>query len=480
MKDKFASFVENKLTDKVMQIICVVLFLAYYFIGMMSYATAPIKPLYSLLVSSSTLAVVLRAFLCGLICLFSLLILYKYKLKFQWKWFILFIAVLLFNLFAIILSPLTYKYLHVEGLYKVVHIIELNPGLGTVVVMYLSALADFALAFCMLFILPTVFHDKKKILWIVLPVVLFGLLECSYSLIVERANYVYRLSHLDDPNTGYTHVVHATFGNKEDWGSFLTVAFCCSLVSLLFLGKTIKEKIFKAISIICLPVFAFCALVSLCKTAILAIGLCSVCALLCLWFMSRKKSKGIFIIVTVTYSLLLILVIIFLATNGFNLPILSKISSFVLDVLTHGAEYAAEGRAKIWLMFAQNVRTYNLFFGIGKANLNVYTKFVAKEGMSVIHNGLVYFFGSYGIVGFMLLVGLLGFVIFNLIKLRKINPNYPFIFIGLFIASFIFVLAESEVLIISSSAPIFMFNVLLVVLPQGLLLNYSNKKGEEL
>ena len=165
--------------------------------------------------------------------------------------------------------------------------------------------------------------------------------------------------------------------------------------------------------------------------------------------------------------------------DGFGITLLSKVSTFVKSLVFNQSERAIEGRASIWLNYVENVRGYNLYFGMGKAYINSYTASINYEGHTAIHNGLAYFFACYGLVGFMTLISILCVIIFRIIKTRKINSFYPFMFIGLFLIAIIFVLAETEVLAISTSTPIFVFNVLLILLPQGLLYGCNNREVAE-
>lgn len=474
---KIVDFIRNKISDKAMAIMGVALLGTYYFVGLLSYITVPIKPIYRVLTSSSMVAIILRALMCAFVCLFCIVIVIKYKQKIKWGWLVIFCFVLFMTLISILISPMTYEYMFSESLYKVVHIVLLNPGIPKTIVMYLSSVADFAFAFCILFIMPTVINDKKKLLFILLPIVAIGLFECCYSLVVEKENYLYLLNHPDDPFGGYNNDIGATFGNKEDWGAFLTVSFVSAVASIFFLKKakkTIIVKIGLSIAAVTMSVFA---VLSLCKTAMLAIGLCCIMLLIGGIVMMAKKSKIRFWIAISLSVVLVGLIATFFATKGFGVQILNKVYNFFHNFIINRAEHAVEGRTSLWLNYMENIRGYNLFFGMGKSYVSIYTKMLVPETQSTIHNGFVYFFASYGLVGFLLFVALLLLVIRNIICLWRINNFYVFLFIGILLAGISFVLAEAEVLIISSSTPIFIFNLLTVILPAGLLI--KKKKEQE-
>ena len=476
-ENKLVSFIQNKISDRAMKIAAIVLICVYYFIGLMSYITVPIKPIYSLFVSTSLFAVILRAVMCAIICLFSLIVLFKYNLKMPWKWFVLFCFILFMTLICILISPMVYEYMYVENLYKVIDVIRLNPGIKQTAVSYLSSIADFAFAFCILFILPYMYQDKKKLLWLLLPIIGIAVLECFYSIIKERAAYIAFFKDPGNPNSGYALNIRATFVSKQDWGAFLGVAFASSLSCFFILGKNRIEKALKIVFLCLCFMFYFFVVCCLCKTAILGIGLCFITLLIGLIVISYKKSFKLGIILSCIFGCLFLGLIIAISFDGFGINILSKISTLVKSLLFNQSESAVEARSSIWLNYIENVRGYNMFFGFGKAYVSTYSASINHGGHTTIHNGLAYFFASYGLAGFMLLISLFGVVLFRIIKTRKINPFYPFMFIGLFLIALIFILAESEVLVVSSSTPIFVFNVLLVLLPQGMLFASRNKEA---
>ena len=474
MINKIRSFIYNKISDKAMLYIGIVLLCVFYFIGLLSYITVPVPALFRLFKSSSILAILLRAFTCGLICLYSILVIFKYKPKIKWSWLVIFCFVLLSTLVCILISPLTYEYMYVEELYKVVHVVILNPGLGRTVVMFLSSIADFAFAFCILFVLPYVLNDKKKLLWLLLPIVAIGLLECCYSLFKERDLYIYLFNHPDDPFGGYGHEVGATFGNKEDWGAFLTVAISSSLCSIFFLGKTTKEFILKILLGVSAFIMSVFVVLSLCKTAMLGIFLLFITLFIGFIIASYFKSKRLAVICTSIFLVIICFAIVFFVTNGFGISFLSKICNYIKNFVFKRGSDALEGRSSLWLNYMENVRGYNLFFGMGKNYVNVYTKTLVPEGQSAIHNGFAYFFASYGLIGFIVLICLLCLVLRNILLNWRTNKLQTFLFLGVFAAALTFVLAESEVLIISSSTPIFVYNVLVVILPAALVLKNEN------
>lgn len=479
MFKKIENFINSKMSEKTFAILGVAILGIYYFVGLLSYITVPIPSINKIFVSSSITAVVIRAAMCALVCVFSCAVVIKFKVKIKWGILILFCFALLMMLICILISPFTYEFSYISNYYNIVSVVKLHAGLPRTLAMYLSSVADFAFAFCLVFILPTVINDKKKLLFLVIPIVCIGLLECCYSIIKEKDLYVYLINNPDDPFGGYGHQIGATFGNKEDWGAFLTVSFVSAFAGILFLNEFKKHWAFQILLGISMAIFTVFSILSLCKTAMLAILVCLILIAIGLIVKSFYKSKKIGWILLAISLAILILFILFLTTGGFGIPFLSKINDFLTKFIISRAENAVESRASLWLNYMQNVRGYNLFFGMGKTNVGMYSRVLTQDSLHGMHNGFAYFFASYGLIGFAILVGLLIYSIYSILKLFSINHFYTFAFLGILAAGIIFVLAEAEVLIVSTSAPVFMYNVLAIALPIGLIKKNEKEKLKE-
>ena len=461
----------------------VIVIMVYYYLGLLSYITVPIKPIYRLFTSGSSVALIIRAVMTAIMCLYCLLvIIVNREHKIQWKWMIVFIYILLFTLLSAALSPQTYNYIYVsQGNYNVVYWVQASTGFNRLFTMYLSSISDFALAFCFLFILPIVFNNKKQLLILLLPIVFIGLFECCYSIIKEREEYIKLINMVDPQYGGYNIGIGATFGNKEDWGAFATVAFVSTIGSIFCLDSKKKVNVlFKILlSLASFVIFVFSCM-SLCKTAIGAQVFCLIILLVYLFFVFYKKNKKLFICYCCLVTFLLLLIVVFLSVQplqsiGFLGKIYKIINAYIISPIFGGA---ASGRTEIWMRFVNKLRTYNMFFGLSKGGVSTYSQVVTIEGQSAIHNGFAYFFGSYGIFGFSIYVILLGLILYRIVKLRKTcNTSVVFLSLCAFVSAMVFSLAESEVLLISGSNPIYIFNILVCVLPQGLLLKNTKEDG---
>ena len=458
----------------------IIVILLYYYIGLLSYITTPIRPIYHLFTSSSSVAVLLRALMTALVCLYSLLVVIVNREKIQWKWAVIFIYILLFTLISTAISPQTYNYIYISNSnYQTIYWVQASSGFKRLFTMYLSSVSDFALAFCFLFILPLVVNNKKQIMILTLPIVIIGLLECVYSIIVERGEYIKLLNYTNPEYGGYNINIGASFGNKQDWGAFATVSFISALMSFFLIdSKNWKYKLFKAFLIISSLILFVFSVASLCKTAIMSEIFSYIFIAVYLIYYFFKKNKIVFAI----YLFLLLFIVISLVafytipslhSNGILDKIYKITYNFIFGRLNEGTIF---GRTSIWLRFVENLRTYNLFFGLSKGGVSTYSQVVTIEGQSSIHNGFAYFFGSYGLLGFSIYTILLVIVVRRIFRLFKYHKPLFFITLASFTAALVFSLAESEVLIISGSNPIFVFNILVCVFPQGYLVRIKKTK----
>ena len=239
MKTFINNFVERIRSDKCRNIInkCgIFVILFYYFVGLLSYITVPITPIYRLFVSSSGFAVAIRILLIAIVLIYSILVVIANKEKIKWHWVVIFVSLLFCCLISIIISPSKYELIYQEALYGVVHKKTISPGFTKNLIMYFSSLADFVFAFCILFILPIVINNKKQILYLLLPIVVICLFECLYSIVKEKDVYLYLIQNPNDIFGGYGHEIKATFVSKQDWGAFLGISFTSAFFSLSIVG----------------------------------------------------------------------------------------------------------------------------------------------------------------------------------------------------------------------------------------------------
>lgn len=455
--------------DKINKLSIVVILL-YYYIGLLSYITVPIRPIYNLFISSSSFSIVVRACLTALVCFYSLLVIIVNREKMQWKWLIIFVYVLLFTLLSTALSPQNYTYIYVTKLYNIVHKAEIAPGLSRILILYLSSISDFALAFCFLFILPLVINDKKQLFILLIPVIVIAVFECIYSLVFEKEEYIKLIKTFNDGYGGYQINIGATFGNKQDWGAFISTAFgACFFVFLCIKEKKASNIFFKIVLLFLSFVFLVFTAASLCKTAIISELIIFSFFVVFLLIKAKRDNKILFIVLTTIFMLLILLFILFLSleqlrTNHYLELLYNLLNKYFFEKVSINTIW---GRTSIWYKTIENLRTYNLFFGLSKAGVNAFSKTVIIEGQNTLHNGFAYFMLSYGIFGFVVYLLLFATVIRRVSKIYKIDFGLSLCLFGFMGCAIIFSLAESEVLIVSGSNPIFIFNILLCSFSKG-------------
>ena len=453
----------------------IVIILLYYYIGLLSYITVPIRPIYHLFTSNSSLAVVLRGVMTAFVVLYSLVVVFINSNKIQWKWAVVFIYVLLLTLISSSISPQIYNYVYVSNSnYGVVYWVQASAGINRLFTMYLSSISDFALAFCFLFILPIVVNDRKQMLILLIPIVFIGLMECGYSIFKEKEEYVKLINFIDPQYSGYNINIGASFGNKQDWGAFATVSFVSAITSTFFLeGKNWKGLLFKIFLIISsLIIFGF-TIASLCKTAIFSELLIyfTIIVYFGYYFIKRRMVVRALVFNTIVVVIIAAIALFYTVPSLHSSGILEKVYNVTYNyIIARIKGGIVEGRTAIWVRLIENFRTYNVFFGLSKGGVSTFSQLVTVEGQSSIHNGFAFFLASYGLFGFCVYLLLFALVIFRIIRLWKIRFEYVFIMAGTLGAALIFSMAEAEVLIVSGSNPIFVFNVLLCIFPQGLIM----------
>ena len=462
-------FIQNHFDKKIINNSYPFVFLAYYALGMMSYVMYPWPSISQLFISTGSLAVIVRVIMLFIIGLYSLVVLVVNKVSFEWKWFILFIYILLFTLISLAISPAAYDYVYEANLYQIMHKAHVEPGFGRVLTMYFSSISDFFIAFCFLFILPHAINKKRIIIWLLIPIVILCVIECLYSIIFERQDYIDLIRMVDPQYSGYTIKIRATFVSKQDWGAFLTIAFISSMYVFWTLHKYQRLRLAKWLFVLLCFVFYLFTIMSLCKTAIVSETLVIIVLLIRCIFSLYKTHTKLFIpaisLFVVLMGLLLFIYFSPLSKENVYLNMFIKmIDEYILDRIS---PRTISGRTEIWLRTIENLRTYNVFFGLSKSGSNAYSQVVLVQGQTSVHNGLAYFFLSYGAFATVIYLLLNAIVIRDIFISRKISKSLFALSISSYICATIFTLVESEVFIVSSAIPIFIFNILLCVYLRG-------------
>ncbi len=448
-----------------------VLFL-YLFVGMLAYVN--IWPgSASFFYSSSVSGVLLRMATTFLLCGYSVFIyiIKRKKNRLSIFWLCLLSFVLICNLLVMLFSNHDYCYFYTSQLYGRLHEIAYVTGYKTLITMYLSSVSDFALAFCFMFLLPSAFKDKKQLLILTIPMIVFMTFECGYSLLTEYVEYKGIFSGQTEIYGGYNISIGATFGDKQEFGCFLTVAFCCAIVSFVCadcLGKRLLIRSARVLFFICALLFFVICFFTLCKTAIIANCLGLACVIISLLLFAFKKNRPLFFLVSGLLLLFAafitaILTIRPLHETGFFAKVYQLINTLFLSRVNNGI------LSRFYLVdrFFSRLTPIEFIFGFSKGGVSGYMRQVTVEGQANLHTGFVYFQACYGIVGTIVYFLLLFIVIRNLYQLVKKDKYLGLAVLGCFVSSLIFNLSECEVLIVSGSAAIFMFNVICVTFTKG-------------
>ena len=430
--------------------------------------------------SSSTSGVVVRALSTALICGYcvALCIVNRNRIRFPFRWLIAIGVVLIANFIVMMVGNHDYSYFYISSLYSRLHEVVVSTGYKTLVTMYLSSISDFALGFCFLFVLPFAFKEKKQLLILAIPMILFMIYECGYSVLKEYVEYQGIFSGETEIYGGYNISIGATFGDKQEFGNFLTIGFCCALVSF-FCAETFNKKPLRiAMRIGCggsALLFFGITFFTLCKTAIISNLFALGCVLIVAFVFAFKKSKVLFfsllgMLTAFAIAITLILTIDTLHSSG----VLDKFYKLVNTLFFAKINGGIFSRFYLVEAFFRKLDLSSFLFGFSKGGINGYMRAMTVEGQSGLHTGFIYFQACYGLLGSVLYFVFFAMVLRNTVMLCRKNIAMGMAILGCFICSCVFNLSECEVLIVSGSAAIFMFNVICVTFAKGLLNNESS------
>ena len=456
-----------------------VVLLTYFLIGIMAYVNVwPGSA--RLFASSSMVGILARVFSTFLICSYSVCfgILNRQRISLPWKWLIPFVFVLVVNFVTMLATPHSFIYFYTSSLYSRLHEVSISTGYKTLFTFYLSSISDFAIGFCFMFLLPHAFKTKKQLLLILVPFIGFMMLEVVYSLIKERGAYLEIFTKDAATWGGYNISIGATFGDKQEFGAFLTLALCASLVVFSALD-VIQHKpirmLFRAVDFVCIFVFFAITFFTLCKTAIIANSAAIICTSIGFFVFLRKRSRLLFYFILGLVFLTLTAVVLILSVDAFHQDgALAKFYHLVDTLFLKRVNQGIFSRFYLVRDFFGQLNLANFLFGFSKGGLTSYMRLATVEGQSALHTGFIYFQGCYGMFGSALYFALFFMVTKSIVRLSKKALFLGAPIVGCFLASCIFNLSENEVLILSGSGVIFLFNLTCVIFPKGYLLDEQN------
>lgn len=465
---RLIDYLDTDRFKKILNILTIFVMFLYLFISLSAYAQW-FPGSRRIFAYSTTSGLVIRVLLAIIFLFCTFLNFVSCRKEINKIWLIPFLIIILFGIVFTFFTPTEYRSLYrTTALYNFMGEMINSVSDMTLLKMSLSFIVDILFGFSFMFILPKSLKNKKFYLYFALAFMLVIFYSCVYSLIKERDYYKNFIS----GNWEYNPVtIQSIFTDKQSWGIFLAACVPTSVLSIYLAIKIYSKQKFLSFLIIAFSVVTFllslsCSIVCFCKTAIVANILVVIVLLLGIGLYFLIKRKNFFIGVLFLGILVIFLLI---PTLFSSVPALqgTKIGSLILKIfntLVDRGETGFGSRMTILFSFLEKFPSTNLMFGFNKGVLEAYEYSVTPEIINSLHTGIAIFFGRTGLIGLLIYCILIGLIVKSICKITKENLFYGFIFISLFCSSTILNFAELEILVTSSSATVFVYNVLFVVL----------------
>ena len=219
-------------------------------------------------------------------------------------------------------------------------------------------------------------------------------------------------------------------------------------------------KTFKIIIYSCLCLIGIVIIFSLCKTAILSLIVFFVPYII--WHIRQLiiNRKNICIIILLSAAaFVIIFIILIMATPLGDIGIFEKIKNGIKTLFIDSFSTAKESRYAAWILSISTLFNYHIVLGYPKGSLQ-YVLSIGTNGYAVYpHNGFIQQMLCYGLFGLFVLFFLYGFI-FKRIKDLDDKAERR-LWISLLLSAFIFMMTETEVVLMSASLLTFGYNVLL-------------------
>lgn len=485
MKEKIARFISFTETDKWKKILTwttLFCFVIYFFIAISAYATWFPKSTH-FFVYSSTSGKILRAFISILVIGVGLLTMITFRKDIKHRWLILFGLLIFFNLLSAVITPTDIYTLYTQNiLYNFLSSISMHVSAMDVAIGFLSFAVDIIFGYMLLFVYPRIF-DKKIFLtlfFLFLGIMLYSFL---YSFVKQKDYYKNFLS----GNWSYqADTIGSIFGNKQQWGIFLSVVPPVASLSIFLVRKLDIKRFLKILFIIafaaCMVFAFFCSIVSFCKTAILSsiffFLVLFICLIINLFFLRKKKILPILLFVLL--SLIIGTILCFNFVPSLKATKVGEMLDKILKTLISSGTDSADNRLFLVITTLQNYPSINFFIGIPKGIFEYYGRALTPELANGLHTGIAIYFCRTGIFGLTIYVFLLVILIIDIVKIFRGDKVLGGILFGSFVVSVILNLSELEILIMSSSMNVLMLNLVLVLFTRYYVLQMEEKKNEEI
>lgn len=475
----FLSYTKTEKWKHILSIIVTCTFLFYFFCSIMVYAIwIPGATFFAYGRASGQF---IRIFISFLIACVGILVYITYRKKINNFWIFLFSLLILFNLLSIFITP-SHFYILYRGttLYPFLTSSEIQISTYDIVIGFLSFAVDIMFGFLIFYVFP---HSFKKTTFILLITffLLFMMYSFIYSFIKERSYYKYFFS----GNWKYNaDGIGSIFGNKQQWGIFLSITTLCSLLLCFLVRKSNYKLIIKislyVFSLISCPLAILCSVVSFCKTAIIcsivSLGLVAIFLVLALF--KNKKTRLLGILFFILFGILIALIILFCVIPSLQTTKLGSLLKNIFDTLLSRGEIGVNSRLEIVVGVLQNFPSVNLFIGIPKGMVTYYVMGLLPELPNGLHSGIVIYFSRVGMFGMILYFILNIILVINILKILKKNIELGGILLSCYLVSIILDLSELEILIMSSSGSVLMLNLICVILTNSLSKTEINSSEE--
>ncbi len=460
---KLVNFILNK---KELFIKMFVPFMIIYFILVALPYFAYSVPILGSFVSEGASKLIYRGVIALVFILYAVCIAISHHIKPNYPWLILFFILLITSMLVPFFSPtfLVTRYTDPQYLYTTVSSIQI--GMEDNISSIISLFFDLSFAYCFMFIFPSVLKNRRQVIYILLPVIGLMTIECLYSVIFEASQYAKLFSYVNNGFDGYDIVIQASFGSKNDYGDFLLQGIIASSICFV-IAKTKHLKIFSATCGIAFYIFSG---LSLCKTALIGASLLFLFGFI-VWisfsYKNHVRRNSIILGVTTAFILLAIAAVL----------VIPQLNSVVNSLFIKSSIKTFDERLELWNLALYMMRGPSQFFGYSKtlANYNLY--YMSGETNRWFHNGFIYIYCSYGLIGLSIYILLLSFIFLTMIKNLRFNKNIALVDISIIISFLVLTMAEQVILGISGSAGVFIYNFSVVLLPIALSISYA-EKGE--
>ena len=459
MKDRVL-FLLNKINKDFLVRITPYILISYFVLLLLPYIFAPMSSFYYFFLKTS-INLTLRLFATLIISIFSVFVFIRFRPKIDKKYLYFSLGLIFILILSLIVSPKTYRSVITHDPYAYETLVAYKIGLIDLLSGLASCIVDMLFGLLFVFILPCAF-TKQSLKPFLLFVLGFMVFECLFSIGFEFKKYIATLSVGDSAYGGYEIDISGSFISKNQFGSFLIIGFLSGFFASRWYHK--DSKIFKIIIHSCLSLIVIVTVFSLCKTAILSLSLFLVFlfTIRIRKLIKEKRILQISVIVS-TFLLVIIFIILVIATPLGTIGIFSKIQKGLKILFVDSFSTAKESRYIAWLLSISMLFNYHLIIGYPKGSLQ-YVLRIGTNGYVVYpHNGFIQQVLCYGLFGLFVLFFLYSFILKRIKSLK--NKDEKRIWISLLLSAFIFMMTETEVILMSGSLLTFGFNVLLSSIP---------------